>query len=117
MMSEKTGNIYFEIAEKSDPNNKNYVQSGIFRKDNTISYLIGTENYFFLIKKAALQKYYQNNSHQLNLKTISTSKGFILKKSELIEIFQQDVIFFNLRKKDIIPSTIDKTFFNIKGAK
>ena len=37
----KTGNLYIEYAEKSNPNNKNYVPSGIERKDNTWLYVIG----------------------------------------------------------------------------
>jgi hypothetical protein len=37
----KSGNVYFETAEKSDPANRDYVPSGIYRSDNTWIYAIG----------------------------------------------------------------------------
>ena len=36
----KTGNLYIEIEEKSNPQNPNFVPSGIFRNDNSWLYLI-----------------------------------------------------------------------------
>lgn len=37
----KTGNLYLETAEKTDPTNEEYVPSGILREDNTWLWLIG----------------------------------------------------------------------------
>ena len=35
-----TGNVYIEVAEKSNPLNENFISSGIYRNDNTWLYLI-----------------------------------------------------------------------------
>lgn len=37
----ETGNLYIEIKEKSNAINANYVDSGIYRSDNTWLYVIG----------------------------------------------------------------------------
>lgn len=39
----KTGNLYLEVAEKSNPENENYIPSGIMRKDNSWLFVIGDE--------------------------------------------------------------------------
>jgi len=39
----KTGNLYLEIAEKSHPDNPNYIASGIMRDDNSWLFVIGDE--------------------------------------------------------------------------
>ena len=44
----ETGNLYFEIAEKSHPNNPNYVPSGIMREDNSWLYVIGDEQTIYI---------------------------------------------------------------------
>lgn len=75
-----TGNIYVEVAEKSDPNNSNYVPSGIYRKDNTWLWVIGDESEVFLFSKRQLQV-----AHGLKrFKTVetSTSRGFLLPVSD-----------------------------------
>ena len=37
----KTGNLYIEIKEKSHPQKKKYIDSGIYRKDNSWLFVIG----------------------------------------------------------------------------
>lgn len=51
----KTGNVYIEIAEKSDKKNKNYVASGIYRNDNTWLYIIGNYERIYIFSKKHLR--------------------------------------------------------------
>lgn len=39
----RTGNLYLEVAEKSNPQNCNYIPSGIMREDNSWLFVIGDE--------------------------------------------------------------------------
>lgn len=76
-----TGNLYIEVAEKSNPANYDYYPSGIFRKDNTWLYLIGDYEEAFLFAKNQLITIYADKA---NYKTrgireviTATSIGFI----------------------------------------
>jgi hypothetical protein len=52
----ETRNLYIEVAEKTNPNNPNYVKSGVFRDDNTWLYAIGNyERIFIFAKKTLIQ--------------------------------------------------------------
>jgi len=44
----ETGNLYFETAEKSHPDNPRYVPSGILRQDNSWLYVIGDEKTIYI---------------------------------------------------------------------
>jgi hypothetical protein len=74
----ETGNLYIEIAEKSNANNFNFVSSGIFRNDNTWLYLIGDYTEIFIFSKQHLKLMY--NSHKLKEVATATSKGFLIDK-------------------------------------
>lgn len=50
----ETGNLYIEIAEKSNPDNPRYVESGIYRNDNTWLYLIGDKHIAYILSKKQL---------------------------------------------------------------
>ena len=51
-----TGNIYIEVAEKTNQDNPNYIKSGVFRDDNTWLYVIGNyERIFIFAKKTLIQ--------------------------------------------------------------
>jgi hypothetical protein len=75
-MWSSTGNLYIEIAEKSDPTNTYYVPSGIFRDDNTWLWVIGNEKKIFMLSKKQLQAIYK--SHKYKEVITPTSKGFLL---------------------------------------
>lgn len=76
-----TGNLYIEIGEKSNDNNKQYCQSGIKRNDNTHTYIIGDQNKVWLFEKKYLLEitsgltYIENKSN--------TSLGYLLPISTL----------------------------------
>ena len=72
----KTGNLYIEVAEKSDPDNYRFIESGIFRNDNSWIYLVGDYNGFYLMQKKILKAIYGKNIYK-NVET-KTSKGMLL---------------------------------------
>ena len=71
-----TGNLWIELKEKSNPQNINYIESGINRNDNTWIYIIGDYKTLYIFGKKMLsflsKKY---NSRENNTKT---SIGFLL---------------------------------------
>jgi len=88
-----TGNLYIEIAEKSDPKNNKYVASGIFRNDNTWLYAIGDYDIIFLLSKKQLKLLYA--THKLKEVETSTSQGFLLPVKEAYDIYSLKEINVN----------------------
>lgn len=86
----KTGNFYIEIAEKSNAENRNFVDSGIYRKDNTWLYLIGDEIEIFIFGKNQLE--YLHKKGKYREVQISTSKGFLLPVIEARNIYAIKII-------------------------
>jgi len=72
----KTKNFYIEYAEKSNENNKEFVDSGILRNDNTWLYIIGDYDNIYIFSKKQLQLLLKHNK----CKTVETktSKGMLL---------------------------------------
>lgn len=54
----KTGNLYFEYMEKSNPANRDYIKGGFLREDNTWMWCIGDYRDIWLIPKRSLQRIY-----------------------------------------------------------
>ncbi len=71
-----TGNLYIEIAEKSNANNKFFVQSGIYRDDNTWLYIIGDYDNLFIFYKHHLIEFHKKGLCK-EVETL-TSKGYLL---------------------------------------
>lgn len=63
MRMHDTGNLYIEVAEKANPNNAEYVPSGIMRDDNTWLYLIGDYTKAFLFSKKQVQSIYTDKGN------------------------------------------------------
>lgn len=82
MLFSKTGNLYFEVSEKSNPDLANYTASGIMRDDNTWLYLIGDYNEAFLFAKVQLKRLYEKrqswSARGIQEKTTPTSRGFTI---------------------------------------
>lgn len=84
----ETGNLYIEIAEKSDANNKSFVPSGIYRDDNAWLYIIGDYDKIYILSKKHLRFLFENNESFLfensgsyfnfTLKDTPTSQGFLI---------------------------------------
>jgi len=75
-----TGNVYIEVAEKSNPLNENFISSGIYRNDNTWLYLIGNYKEIFIFSKKHLKLMYESKKYKEVI--ISTSKGMLIKKED-----------------------------------
>jgi hypothetical protein len=75
---EQTGNIYIEIAEKSNKDNKEFIDSGIYRKDNTWIYIIGNYKILYIFSKKYLL--YLHKKNIFREVQIPTSKGFLIDK-------------------------------------
>lgn len=60
-LMKRTGNVYIEVAEKSDASLPEYTLSGIFRKDNSWLYLIGDYTDAYMFSKWQLQHIYRVN--------------------------------------------------------
>lgn len=88
---QETGNLYIEYAEKTNAQNYKFVESGIFRKDNTHTWIIGNYKEAFMFLKKSLQTIYSNgNAYRVET---DTSKGILLNK-ELIDKYSIDYINF-----------------------
>lgn len=77
-----TGNLYIEIQEKADAKNKRFVNSGIFRNDNTWLYIIGNYEVAYIFSKKFLQLIYKDGKCSYRKVDIPTSKGFLIPVSE-----------------------------------
>lgn len=75
-----TGNLYFEIAEKSDPSKANYFPSGVYRDDNTWLYIIGDYAAVFIFGKRFLIELHKTGKCR-EVET-PTSRGFLLPISD-----------------------------------
>lgn len=63
MKLKETGNLYIEVAEKSNASLREYTASGIMREDNTWLYLIGDFDQAFLFSKHQLKMVYADRNH------------------------------------------------------
>ena len=73
-----TGNVYIEISEKSNANNINFIESGIYRNDNTWLYIIGDYSILFIFGKEMLKLMHKKKRYKEV--QIPTSKGFLIPK-------------------------------------
>lgn len=70
----ETGNLYIETEEKSHPDRKDYVPSGINREDNSWLFVIGDEKDLWIFST----KYLRKLSGRYEQKQMPTSKGFVM---------------------------------------
>lgn len=80
----ESGNIFFEIEEKSRTELSSFTQSGIYRQDKCMFYLIGDYEQAFLFSKKQLQEIHKNEyfkkRHGISKDIVikrGTSKGFL----------------------------------------
>ena len=75
----KWGNVYIEYAEKSNAKNSKYVDSGILKNDNSIYFLIGTSDEFWIFKKQRLIEIFYEEK-QLAKNDKKSQRGILFKK-------------------------------------
>ena len=84
-----THNLYFEIAEKAHPSNPNFVDSGIYRKDNGWLFLIGNyeEIFLFCTKQLCTLWEYQkwHKQYKVTERHLLTSTGFTIPRSIVLK--------------------------------
>ena len=73
----KTGNLYIETAEKSHPDNPDFIPSGIYRSDNAWLYVQGDYKTIFIFGK----KHLIEISDKCHRVSNPTSQGFILSRT------------------------------------
>lgn len=95
MVSLSTGNIYIEIAEKSDPANERYIPSGILREDNTWLYLVGNYEFAYIFSKKLMQKWHYDKRFDPYYKETPTSQGYAIPEKIARNICVR-VIYFKL---------------------
>ena len=88
----KTGNLWIELAEKSNSQNEIYINSGILRNDNTLFYIMGDYDGVFLMQKKILIVISKN--YKIIENNMKTSKGFLFPTEKAREYF--DYIKFEL---------------------
>ena len=89
----KTNRIYIEIAEKTNPENKNFIPSGIYANPKTWLYLIGDKNEIFIFAKKFLIRWHRKKI--FTEKEISTSRGFLIPAKQARETYAIRVIEIN----------------------
>jgi hypothetical protein len=70
----ETGNLYIETAEKTHPDNYQYVPSGIHRKDNSWLFVIGDEQTIFIFST----KYLRLLENRYPKVEKTTSRGYLM---------------------------------------
>lgn len=87
--SEMTGNLYIEYEERLNVN-RDFVDSGILKNDNTIYWAIGNYKFIFFIKKCVLIDIMNNKYPDIKIKHTSarrgTSKGYLLSIKDMERI-------------------------------
>jgi hypothetical protein len=73
----RTGNLWIEVAEKSDPENPNYVSSGICR--DCVEYVIGNYDVFYRLSTKLLRAFRDRSEYREVENKRKTSLGFLLK--------------------------------------
>ena len=87
---QKTKNLYIETAEKSNKENKNFIDSGIYRCDNTWLYLIGDYTKIFILAKNQLRHLHKQKRYR-EVQT-ETSRGFLLPVAEAERVYAIKII-------------------------
>lgn len=70
----ETGNLYVEVAEKSNPSKPNFTPSGIHREDNSWLFVIGDEKTVWIFAT----KYMRMLEDKFKHVEKPTSKGFLI---------------------------------------
>lgn len=78
----RTRNLWIEVAEKSNPENKKYVPSGIYRDDNSWLYVIGNYAEMFIFSHTMLRGVRGKYDEREN--DTKTSCGFLMPRNDAI---------------------------------
>ena len=93
----ETGSFYIEVAEKSHPENLQWIPSGIYRDDSTWLYIIGGYEGVYMFSKRHLQELAKDRSYK-HVET-GTSKGFLLPVKEALDKWVIEVLYDSRTKE------------------
>lgn len=96
----ETGNFYFELYEKSDPQNEQFVTSGILRNDYSWLYAIGDYSGIYICSKKKLQQIYEKvekgkSIFDAFIVKIPTSIGMVIPEEKVKILCEKYVEFIN----------------------
>lgn len=105
-MFSKTGNLWIETHEKSNPANCHYAASGINR-DGILHWIQGDYGIAFMFSKKELSRFLSLNSHRLQFKENNShsSMGYLISKfdADLVSITK-----FRFNDRKLVETTITK---------
>jgi hypothetical protein len=84
-----TGNLWIEVAEKSNPKNLAYVDSGILRDCN--EYVIGNYDIVYRLPVSILRLMMEKRKYEIRENRLKTSRGFLLPAREAARIAIQTI--------------------------
>lgn len=77
-----TGNIWIEISEKARPRAGDYVPSGIYARSNTVFYVIGDYDRFFVFVKKHLVTFHATGKYRIMENGTKTSQGYLMNEAD-----------------------------------
>lgn len=103
-----TGNLFIETSEKTNADNLNYINSGIFRNDNSFMYIIGDYSKFFIFAKKDLLNAFNAkdiksidgknySSIKYERKNIATANGFLISEKEAENIALKTICMIKIK--------------------
>lgn len=87
-----TGNVGIEVAEKTKASNNNFIESGIYRNDNTWLYIVGNYNCAWIFSKNLLKILHKSNKYK-TIETLPTMKSMLLPVTEADKYCAKKIIF------------------------
>ncbi len=96
----RTGNLYIETKEKSNPDNSEYFPSGIWRDDNTQWFLVGDMHEAFMFDVLVLRKCQAETPHWLIWRKTPTSQGWTMPKVYVSDYAHFHINFDTMKMAD-----------------
>jgi hypothetical protein len=88
----KTGNVGIEVAEKTNKDNVNWVNSGIYRLDNSWLYIVGNYDCIWVFGKKHLILMHQKNIYK-EYATLPTMKTMLLPIEDADKYCLKKIVF------------------------
>ena len=109
----RKGNLYFEVMEKSNANNPDYIPSGILRNDNSWLYMVGNDEVAYVFTKRDMFSII--DGERLVEAGTKTSLGYLIpiEKAEKWKVFKKnltygDIMFDNKEVTQKIKSRVSQ---------
>jgi hypothetical protein len=92
MPNTPTGNVAIEVAEKTKASNDIWVDSGIFRNDNTWLYIVGNYDCAWIFDKKYLRRCAKSEAYRIK-ETLPTIKTMLIPVKAADEICAKKLVF------------------------